>query len=325
MIIQPGDWFCGYPTRSKMLQKSYTATVLAVSASLLLIVPGIFFPDTIRQFSLWILAFSLLAIGIPHGAIDHIMAEKVYGLDKTWKGRSKFYAGYLGLMMLVGLLWMLNPLAGMLFFFAITVYHFGQADFKDVVSSGSYGFPWYLARGTLILGLIVFADTGVSLPIMAQALQIESAVLFSFLPDQNAALLILFAVYALSVMFGIFTGMLHDGWKIVADSALIILLFLQAGPLAGFATYFALWHSAGHVLEMQDYLKNKSRSMSLIQFYKAATPFTLVSLIGLVLLVAVNQAFGLEERFIALMFILISVLTLPHMVIVDRMHAQMRG
>ncbi len=42
------------------------------------------------------------------------------------------------------------------------------------------------------------------------------------------------------------------------------------------------------------------------------------------MLAGINHAFGLEDQFIALMFILISVLTLPHMVIVDRMYAQLR-
>jgi len=308
-----------------MLHKSTIVVTLAAFASVLFIVMGLFFPDSVPAISPWILLASVLVIGIPHGAIDHIMAEKVYGLDNTWRGTAKFYGGYLGLMFLVGMLWLLEPVIGMLFFFAISIYHFGQADMEDFVMPGSSAIPWYLVRGSLILGLILFSDTAVSYPIMAQALHMDPIMLFSVLPNGTGALIALAAAYAALFASALLSGKIAGGWRLLSDSVLIVALFLVAGPLIGFAVYFALWHSAGHIIEMQEFLRKKNRPMSLKSFYKSAAPFTLISLFGLAVLAGINHAFGLEDQFIALMFILISVLTLPHMVIVDRMYAQLRG
>jgi len=308
-----------------MLHKSSSVTILAVSTGLLFILLGLLFPDFMQGAGPWILLASVIMIGIPHGAIDHIMAEKVYGLDDSWKGTMQFYGGYLGLMFIVGMLWLLNPLTGMLFFFAISIYHFGQADMEDFVTQGSTGVPWYVIRGSLVLGLILFSDTSVSYPIMAQALAMDPMTLANVLPAGPGALLVLSALYAVLMASAILTGKVIRGWRLLADTALILVLFLAAGPLIGFAVYFALWHSAGHIVEMQQFLRNKRRPMSLKAFYKSAAPFTLISLFGLAVLAGINHAFGLEDQFIALMFILISVLTLPHMVIVDRMYAQLRG
>lgn len=308
-----------------MLHKSLPVTLFAVSAGLLFILLGLIFPGFVHGAGPWILLASVVVIGIPHGAIDHIMAEKVYGLDRTWKGTAQFYGGYLGLMFVVGLLWLLEPVIGMLFFFAISIYHFGQADMEDFVTPGSSGISWYLIRGTLVLGLILFSDTSVSYPIMAQALSMDPQVLAGGLPAGPGALLVLSTLYVVLLAAAVLTGKVIHGWRLLADSVLILLLFLAAGPLIGFAVYFALWHSAGHIVEMQQFLKKKNRPMSLKSFYKSAAPFTLISLFGLAVLAGINHAFGLEDQFIALMFILISVLTLPHMVIVDRMYAQLRG
>ena len=308
-----------------MLNKSVTITLLAVLTGLLFILLGLIFPDYVHGAGPWILLASVLVIGIPHGAIDHIMAEKVYGLDNTWKGTAQFYGGYLGLMFVVGMLWLLEPVIGMLFFFAISIYHFGQADMEDFVTPGSSGIPWYVVRGSLVLGLILFSDTSVSYPIMAQALSMDPQTLAGALPAGPGALIVLSALYALLFSSAVLTGKVVNWARLLADSTLILILFLTAGPLVGFAVYFALWHSAGHIVEMQQFLREKRRPMSLKSFYKAAAPFTLISLFGLAVLAGINHAFGLEDQFIALMFILISVLTLPHMVIVDRMYAQLRG
>ncbi len=305
-----------------MRHSSTWAARLAIVVSFGAILFGSFLPSTASSWSLWIALFSVIAVGIPHGAIDHLIAEKVYGLDTSWRSKAFFYGMYLGLMFIVGAIWLIHPVIGLIFFFLISIYHFGQADMEDFLAKGSGGSLWYVARGFLVVGLIVFTDTQVSFPIMSQAINIETAVLFAALPDSPVALSILFAAYASVFAYAWATGKLNSGTSFVIDTLVIIALFLLAGPIIGFAVYFALWHSAGHIIEMQQYLRSKNKPMSLTRFYKAATPFTLVSLAGLAVLAGINHALSMGDQFIALMFILISVLTLPHMVIVDRMYEQ---
>ena len=308
-----------------MLHRTAFTSSLTVTVSLIFIGVSVLFPGFVSEITLWVVLASVILVGIPHGAIDHIMAEKVYGLDRTWKGKAKFYGGYLGLMLVVCGIWWVHPVAGMLFFFAISIYHFGQADIEDFVRPETNGIPWYLVRGVFILGLILFSDTTVSYPIMAQAIQADPETLFAILPAGFGALAVIAAVYAALLFSAWLSGKLTNGLRLLCDSILIVTLFLTAGPLIGFAIYFALWHSAGHVIEMQEFLRERKQSMTLKEFYKRSAPFTIISLLGLAFLAGVNHAFWMEEQFIALMFILISVLTLPHMVIVDRMYAQLHG
>lgn len=295
-------------------------SVFLVSMSMILF--SSLFSETAASWSIWIVLASVVLVGIPHGAIDHVMAEKIYGLDGSWRGRVLFYGMYFGLMIIVGGLWLLQPVLGLLFFFAISIYHFGQADMEDFLTHGSSGFIWYVTRGLFIIGLIVFSDTSVSYPIMATAVNTDTAMLTNLLPDDVVMLSFITIIYGSVFMYAWLTKRLEKAMRFLLDSLLLTALFLFTGPIIGFAVYFALWHSAGHVFEMQRYLHEQNEPMSLFQFYKSAAPFTLVSLAGLALLAAVNHAFGMEEQFIALMFILISVLTLPHMVIVDKMYGE---
>lgn len=119
---------------------------------------------------------------------------------------------------------------------------------------------------------------------------------------------------------GAYFGYFNSIGRLIADSILLILVLLITGPLIGFALYFALWHSAGHIREMREFFKSRGKDLTIPDFYKKALPFTAVSIVGLGFLAGVNHAFGLDEQFLSLMFILISVLTLPHMFIVDKMY-----
>lgn len=269
----------------------------------------------------WLLFISIVVLGIPHGAIDHIVAARVYGLNETLKGHLLFYTSYLFVMLLVGLLWLVFPIGGMAFFLLISIYHFGQADMVSLVnpkSKFSALFAW--ARGLLVIGIIIFGHPEISLPIIETAIRSQPE-WFSFF-SENAMVLYLVVLFFYLIPVGL---LLYSGDLLVAksrfilESVLLIALLTFTGPLVSFAIYFALWHSAGHVHEMIEYFREKGENISIGKFYKLATPFTAVSLLGLLLLFFVHQAYAFGDEMISLLFILISVLTLPHMFVVDRM------
>jgi hypothetical protein len=60
--------------------------------------------------------------------------------------------------------------------------------------------------------------------------------------------------------------------------------------------------------------------MSLRDFYREAALFTVIPFVGLAGLYAATQSFGLQNQMIALLFILIAIMTLPHMVVVERLY-----
>jgi len=305
-----------------MRHSSVQLNRLVVTASLLLIGIALFFPNLLNQLTLPILLLSVFIIGIPHGAIDHIMATELYGLKNSLKDHLLFYTSYLFIMLIIAVLWIYAPVAGMILFLLISIYHFGQADMEDFLNSSAPNYLWYILRGVLIIGLIVFSDPSTTYPIISEAMRIDPIAFEEFMPDASLSVLILLTLYSAFVLWGILQSHFQQNLRFVADSVLLTGLIIITGPLIGFAIYFALWHSIGHVNEMKEFFETKRKSLSFFEFCKKATPFTLVSLFGLLMLYGINQFLLLEGEFITLMFILISVLTLPHLFIADKMYRQ---
>lgn len=304
-----------------MRHESSLLNFITCATSAVFILLAIIWEGTAESIAPWVVVMSVLVLGIPHGAIDHIMAAEIFNLKKTLKDHLLFYSSYLLIMLLVGALWIFYPVAGMIFFLIISIYHFGQADIEEFITKrSSIRHLYYIARGGLIIGLIVFAKPETTYPIMAEAMRVDVASFSASIPHSLTMMMGTIALYFLIITAAFSVRHIENPAKILIDSILLSLVLIITGPLIGFAIYFALWHSIGHIHEMQEFFKSKGKSLSLAGFYKQATPFTLVSIVGLVILVGIQNAFGLEEQFLSLMFILISVLTLPHMVIVDKMY-----
>lgn len=306
-----------------MRHSDSTLNLVTILTSVLFIIAALLVPQFTDNLAIWVVLASVFIIGIPHGAIDHVMAAELYNLNQTLKDHLLFYASYLLVMVVVGALWIFYPVWGMIFFLVISIYHFGQADMEDFLSMKRPGNRLlHINRGLLIIGLIVFADTTVTYPIMADAMRISQAQFSAFMPEPQIAIAMLAGIYITTSLFGIVTDRVKRTGTYILDSALLAAVLYITGPLIGFGLYFALWHSAGHINEMRQFFESRGKSLSVGQFYIKALPFTLVSIFGLALLLGVNVTLNLENQFLSLMFILISVLTLPHMLIVERMYEE---
>ena len=305
-----------------MRHQSPLLNMVTLSVSFLFIIIALLAPEFAATAAPWILVASVFIVGIPHGAIDHIMAAELYSLNQTLKDHLLFYTSYLLIMLVVGVLWVFLPIAGMILFLAISIYHFGQADMEDFLIDSKSARIWYLNRGILIIGLIIFSDISVTYPIIADAVHVNTELFYSNMPEPLIGISGIIFLYTIISLAGIWQSRIENTFSYLSDSLLIILLLLITGPLIGFAIYFALWHSIGHINEMKSYFSHKNKNLTTLGFYKKAMPFTLISVLGLILLVFINTFLNLENQFLTLMFILISVLTLPHMFIVDKMYAE---
>ena len=297
--------------------------LITAGTAFVFILGALFFPAVLNSAALWVVVLSVLVIGIPHGAIDHIMAAELYDLNQTLKDHLLFYASYLLVMIVIGVLWIFLPEAGMALFLIISIYHFGQADMEEfLIRHEPFNRLFYFARGFLIIGLIIFSDPLTTYPIMADAMRIDTIVFSGFMPAATFSLWFIISVYFIISTAAVLTNRIEDASTFIVDSLLLTFFLLVTGPLIGFAVYFALWHSAGHINEMREFFEDRGKSLSVGKFYKKATPFTIVSIIGLALLLYINVQLNLENQFLSLMFILISVLTLPHMLIVEKMYEE---
>lgn len=304
-----------------MRHQSQTFNLFVLLFSAMTIISSLLFPGFMTDAIPWFLFASIVVLGIPHGAIDHIIAADIYGFKKRLRDHLLFYSSYLLVMLAVGLLWFFAPVAGMLFFLVISVYHFGQSDAVALLSTDSSWLSWFTwIRGSTIIGLIVFATPEVALPIIETAIRRDPG-WFDFLYRYSGLISVsIVLIYSLFILIAGFVADLKiKKSQFYVDSVILILLFLITDPLIAFAVYFALWHSAGHVQEMISFFAKQGRDLSIPKFYKLALPFTGVSLIGLLLLFYIYRTFSFENEMVSLLFILISVLTLPHMLVVDKM------
>jgi Brp/Blh family beta-carotene 15,15'-monooxygenase len=95
------------------------------------------------------LLLGMVLIGIPHGALDHL-----YSKDYQFRRNLTFHIiKYLGLGLLVLLLFWMSPLVGLIFFLLYSSWHFGEADFLHwKIKNNLFSFVWgmYFLGGLLI-------------------------------------------------------------------------------------------------------------------------------------------------------------------------------
>ncbi|MDZ7660143.1 Brp/Blh family beta-carotene 15,15'-dioxygenase [Fodinibius sp.] len=295
---------------------------VTVSVSLIAILISILRPDIAEASKYYIFATVMLLVGIPHGAVDHIISGKMYDLSNRISDQLKFYLPYLTLMLLMGVIWYLSPITGFILFLLCTIYHFGQADFIHLNMPAAIKNGLYISRGFMIMGLVIFVTPSVSFPIMESIMNIE--ITAGSLIDQYSyeIVAVTTAQHFLLLAIATFTfreNLDTNSWYLLGDATLISALFWFAEPIIAFTIYFGFWHSLGHVKELKDFFSKQNKYWGPLQFAKDSWLFTIISIAGLWILYELNQAFGSEEQMLALLFILISALTLPHMIVVDLM------
>ena len=297
------------------------ASVLAISGSLLI-------PGFIESTKYYLLALVMITVGIPHGAVDHIITSKLYSLSNTLSGQIKFYLPYLALMLVMGFIWYVNAPTGFIIFVACTVYHFGQADLAYLSLPEPLKKALYISRGVMILGLLVFVHPKISFPVMDAVAGINLLDTAFWSTNAHWVAIILAGQHILLAAASIIAYR-HDNdaspWYVLGDTVLVAALYLFTEPITAFAIYFAFWHSVGHIQELKSYFSSRERTWSIMEFYRHSWLFSLISYLGLTLLYWLNRAFGSEQQMLAILLILISVLTLPHMLVVERMFREQKS
>ncbi|MFB6273359.1 MAG: Brp/Blh family beta-carotene 15,15'-dioxygenase [Salinibacter sp.] len=298
------------------------ASVLALT--LLTVAVGAWAGTSLGPWAFGVLFVAVVLTGMPHGAIDHLVAARLWGLDQTWTDQMKFYGGYLILMALYGALWIVAPAWSLALFLVMTMYHFGQADLAYWELSPVPARLLYLSRGLFLIGGPIAAFPGVVAPIFEAIggvhlldwplVSTTPTLLFAGLAGQHVLAL---SVTALGAQVD-----LRDAGREGLNVTVLAALFGLVHPLVAFSVYFGGWHSLGHILELLRFFRHRGEEMSLVDFYREAALFTLLPFVGLGVLYAATQSVGLENEMIALLFIVIAIMTLPHMVVVERLYQE---
>ncbi len=299
--------------RNKILIQSLIALIAILLTQL--------FPDFVLSSRYLLLAIVILFIGMPHGALDHFIDGKL----ENWNPLSfnlKFYGWYIFYMAIYSLIWIIFPFWSFMFFLLITLYHFGQADAERFNYQGWRKLALHLSRGVTVVGLIVYGDLSYASSIINAVTDVSIIEYSESFADQHFIKWGIACVYPFT-FFAVFFSQKQSEHKLpvyLLDAIIVPLLFIYADPVWAFAIYFGLWHSFNHVLVMLNFLKEGKKEYGFGWFYKQSFIFSLLSYIGLLIVYNSLNAFGNEELMVSLLFVIISILTLPHMMVVEKMY-----
>jgi Brp/Blh family beta-carotene 15,15'-monooxygenase len=238
-------------------------------------------------------------LGIPHGAIDPLLAAAVYDLrrptDWCWFG-----ASYVAVALAVVLVWLFAPMLFLAGFLLVSIVHFSEdlAPGVSWVSRVAYG------ASVVVLPTVRYAsETGRLLGLVAGA-------------DAAAPVVAVLAAVAGPLMAVAIWRALVEGVRntqVGLELAAVVLLSVCAPPLISFTVFFCVMHSLRHLIRAaQTQADRPGRSL----VYAAAWP--MAGTVGAAVLGwALLGSQSLDPAMMQLVFVGLAALTVPHMVLVE--------
>jgi len=256
----------------------------------------------------------ILLIGIPHGTLDHLMVPIKNGL----KSQIKFYAFYLGLILLFTAIWTISKQAGLLSFLFISAFHFGETQLyrynikKEVLkhlvyivwgSAVTFSILYYNAE-ELINFSLAYPDTVELIDFYHNKL-----ITYTFV-GSNALLILWFAITSYNREM--------NAQEISKELFFIFIIHISAflfSLLICFTLFFIVLHSVPSLVNQFEHLKSKIPGFNLTAFIKLMLPFSSLSLFFITAVLTCSYYEIIPLSIPLLTVVLISVITLPHTLI----------
>jgi Brp/Blh family beta-carotene 15,15'-monooxygenase len=270
------------------------------------------FAEVSLEYQLLFSSFFILLIGIPHGAIDHILFFKKRNLSQI-----KFYSIYLGLILIFFVLWLYFPFWSLLLFLLISAFHFGESQFSDLEANKAIKYLLFPVWGIALLSTLMHYNLQELIDITV------------FFKDTNDLQIVydndlIYQLYLItnisSVLLLIFLSIKSQMNLDRLFSELFLLFILHITfylfPfLIAFTMYFVILHSIRVMNQEYQFLKQDSDNFRVIDFIKILTPYSLLSIFFTALIIALSY-FGIISYSVPLVsIIIISVITLPHAIV----------
>jgi len=311
--------FCVIDVKLRLFNRVRTLSSAAVAIATVL---SLMFSQWLGSESLgWqlVLATIALGIGIPHGAMDHLVT-----LPKSAPVRMAiFVIIYVAIALLAIYAILRWNVWGFIFVVVMSAIHFGIGDAaflseKDSLDGSSRSSAWFYAPAAGLLPVAIPLVNSRS----TDALEKVNSALVDWHRGYTTEILILVAaVTALSLLALLQRKRFRDA----IDIALLAALASFAPPLVAFAVYFGCWHAMRHTSRLTSLLPN-SESAYLRgrpgQAFIAAVIPGLPALVGTFIFVVILAGFvqqDLSDKFLWLTLVTIWALTVPHMIVTARL------
>ena len=292
-----------------------------ISVSLAILI-SVFFADLFGEGSMgWqvIIAVIALAIGIPHGALDHLVT-----LPKAQPKKMALFIIIYVAVAIVAVIGILNfNNVGFIVVLFMSAIHFGIGDAafineidKRTERSKRLNRWFYIpAAGftPVFIPLVNSAST--------DALASVNPALINWhqgLDSQILLVITLFTLIAIAVMA------FEKRYREVLDLTVLLLLAHLAPPLIAFAVYFGCWHAMRHTarltLSLPRCVENITQGMLRKAFSNAVIP-GLPALVGTFVVAGILALSGRDftDEFFWMALVVVWALTVPHMAVTARL------
>jgi beta-carotene 15,15'-dioxygenase len=266
-----------------------------------------------------VLATIALAIGIPHGALDHLVT-----LPKAAPIRmALFIILYVAIALLAIYAILRWNVWGFIFVVIMSATHFGIGDAaflseKDLLDGSSRIPAWFYAPAAGLLPVAIPLVNSRS----TDALEKVNPALINWHSGFTTEILMAVAVVTTLCLLALLQ---RKRYRDALDILLLAALASFAPPLVAFAVYFGCWHAMRHTARLTSLLPN-SESAYLRgrpgQAFVAAVIPGLPALVGTLIFVVILAGFSqqdLSDKFLWLTLVTIWALTVPHMIVTARL------
>jgi lycopene beta-cyclase len=273
-------------------RKSYFISVMLILfTTLIALIPHE--SPLIQSLSSSLFAIGLIAVGIPHGALDHLLETRSWNASKM----PGFIIKYLSIALFMLMLWVFLPNVSLLIFLLYSAWHFGQADGKAWDMNSLLSFLW----GSSVLIYILCTHVGETNHVIDTMSNLE-------VPFELPFWAILPWIFYFSIR------------KNVAGFCTVIWLFISHTiPLMyAFGIYFIGQHSITGWRHIKNHI-----GLSHKQLWLHALPFHIGAWLLLGSFAFLGSSIGLGETESAWgnFFIFLACLSLPHAMAMHRMYA----
>lgn len=257
-------------------------------------------------------------IGIPHGALDHLIDEQNLSVRQLPFSLTRFLTGYLVQMAAYALLWLAFPTVSLLLFLVFSAWHFGESDLHPVPRRGRWGVVQF-ALGTAVLFFILLRDPALTGDLIYRITrENDLARMWWAAAAQRATPLL--AILGAAILAATVMAQRQEPVKLQATrwapffAVLLVVGFLPLLP--AFALYFGGWHAVNTFQHMHEYLTVRQPALHL---WKKALPFTVLAVVVLAVSSTVWIRVYADIDPLPILFIFISIITLPHLLVIHHM------
>ena len=263
-----------------------------------------------------VIAVLALAIGIPHGAIDHLITIP--------RDSTKRFIGFIAIYTLIAIIAALAiaqwNLVGFQLVVLMSALHFGFGD-------SAYANESQAAADKNGYSSIVLASYAIPAGFLPVVLPLTDKRTLDVLQELNPTLINWAGTFTellrnstLAVaLFSILLLVAIKNYELAIDLVLLLALSFLAPPLIAFAVYFGFWHAIRHTARLVPKLPSAVQKVSsgkpLASFFAAVVP-GLYAILGIFLIGIFFVARGTTEvsrDFLWVILVIIWALTVPHM------------